>query len=218
MIREADQPIEFLGQNLILLPEKALFWVQKKTLILSDLHLGKSGHFQKHGIAVPTTVNLNNIARLEQLAKAFNPDTIIFVGDLFHSDMNSEWSDFINWRASNSEIRMFLVIGNHAFYPPENYESMGLQCVHQLASPPFLFIHELPDTESETPNYPICGHIHPSVRLKGKGRQSVRVSCFYFGEYHAILPAFGSFTGTSTLKPKKGDKVFALVQGEILEI
>ena len=34
-------------------PSGALYWEEKKTLMLADVHLGKVAHFRKNGIAVP---------------------------------------------------------------------------------------------------------------------------------------------------------------------
>ena len=41
------------NQTFLLSAQRTVFWEEEKTLILSDLHLGKSGHFRKSGIAIP---------------------------------------------------------------------------------------------------------------------------------------------------------------------
>ena len=48
----AGLDFNFLGQDLVLLPQKAIYWKQEKTLIAADVHMGKVGHFRKAGIAV----------------------------------------------------------------------------------------------------------------------------------------------------------------------
>ena len=45
--------IEIYNHNFILHPSGAIFWLEKKTLFLADVHLGKVAHFRKNGIAVP---------------------------------------------------------------------------------------------------------------------------------------------------------------------
>lgn len=47
MIIAESARINIKDQNLLLLPEKALFWEEEKGLIISDVHLGKAGHFRK---------------------------------------------------------------------------------------------------------------------------------------------------------------------------
>ena len=49
----AGLDFNLLEQDLLLLPEKAIYWKQQKALIAADVHLGKVGHFRKAGIAVP---------------------------------------------------------------------------------------------------------------------------------------------------------------------
>lgn len=217
MKRSGDATYHLQGQNLILTPERALFWIEKRILILSDLHLGKSGHFRKNGIAIPETVNDDNLNRLDSLIMSFSPETIIFVGDLFHSEKNSEWAEFKAWRMRNKMINMVLTIGNHDFHPISEYENIGLTCANEVLSPPFLFIHE-PKQDINTKYYTVSGHIHPSVRLKGKGRQSTRLACYYFKEKSALIPAFGSMTGTYTIKPSVSETVFGIIENEVHQI
>jgi metallophosphoesterase superfamily enzyme len=59
--------VEVQGELLSLLPEKAIYWKSRKALLIADLHLGKAGHFRKHGIAVPGRVEQNNLCRLSGL-------------------------------------------------------------------------------------------------------------------------------------------------------
>ena len=64
----------------------------------------------------------------------------------------------------------------------------------------------------------MAGHIHPAIRLKGKGKQSIQLPCFVFREHNAILPAFGSFTGTATIQAKPGDQVYAIADKQVIKV
>ena len=67
--------------------------------------------------------------------------------------------------------------------------------------------------------YNLCGHIHPAIKIFGSAKQSLRVECFYFGEKHGILPAFGRFTGNAKMpKRKKEDTVLAIANQKIIQI
>jgi uncharacterized protein len=46
----------------------------------------------------------------------------------------------------------------------------------------------------------------------------MRLPCFWFGKYVAVLPAFGSFTGTYTVLPKQGDRVFVVADTAVIEV
>ena len=56
------------------------------------------------------------------------------------------------------------------------------------------------------------------MRLRGKGRQNMKLPCFYFGERYGIMPAFGNFTGTAIIPIKEGDQVFGLTENSVLKL
>lgn len=204
-------------QILELFPDKALFWREQKTLVVSDVHFGKSGHFRKHGIAVPESVNESNISRLDEIVQKTQPSRLIFLGDLFHSESNNEIEQFKEWRQIYASMEMILTIGNHDLLTSFEYEKMGLNCVNQFEAPPFTFLHDENDSPGSD-TYCISGHIHPSIKLKGKGRQQLYMPCFYFGETAALLPAFGSFTGNFRISPAQNESVFVIVDQEVIQV
>src|SRR6187397_1360780 len=87
-----------LNNSFLLSAERCMFWQERKILILSDLHLGKTGHFRKHGIAVPQAVFIEDLQRLVEQLIHFRAKKIIAVGDLFHSKANKEMDLFLKWR------------------------------------------------------------------------------------------------------------------------
>jgi hypothetical protein len=44
------------------------------------------------------------------------------------------------------------------------------------------------------------------------------LSCFYFGESAAVLPAFGKFTGKCCLKADINDTVFGILEKTVVKI
>src|SRR5687768_3729835 len=100
-------------QNFWLSADRCVYWEENKTLILSDLHFGKTGHFRKAGIAVPQDVFKNDLLRLMAQVQFFQPDQIVVVGDLFHSHANKELELFKKWREDISHVQVHLVKGNH---------------------------------------------------------------------------------------------------------
>jgi uncharacterized protein len=210
-------PFQLQSQQCWLSSERCLFWEEEKTLVISDLHFGKTGHFRKSGIAVPQDVYKEDLHRLMQQVQYFNPDKIIFTGDLFHSYENQEHALFAKWRNAISANSIHLVKGNHDLLSNKVYYELGLE-VHEniYAADPFVFVHDLKtDTGETAKGYRISGHIHPGVRISGQGKQSLSFPCFYFSENYAILPAFSKFTGFVIIKPLKGDAVFAIVKNNI---
>ena len=50
---DGSHSIQLADEQLLLLPERALWWPQQKALVLSDVHFGKSATFRENGIPVP---------------------------------------------------------------------------------------------------------------------------------------------------------------------
>ncbi len=207
--------ITILDQDFLLIPEKAMYWEQEDALLIADLHFGKITHFRKAGIAIPDGAALQNFNKLQSLLNAYPSKKVIFLGDLFHSELNSEWLAFKNLIKNNSGVSFHLITGNHDILHNTSYSNIGLN-VHQdiLELGPIILSHEPIDGHKL---YNLCGHIHPGVRIAGAARQSMRLPCFYFGTKGGILPAFGEFTGLHILHPKKGDRVFMIAGEQIID-
>lgn len=207
------------NNSFLLSASRCIFWEEEKALILSDLHFGKTGHFRKSGIAVPQTVFKEDMQRLTAQVQYFKPRTLIIVGDLFHSHINKEMDMFVKWRNDFSALSLQLVIGNHDILEPDWYSNAAIQChKKQLNMNGFIFTHDMVDCANTKDCYVFSGHIHPSVTIFGTAKQSLRFPCFYFTKTHAVLPAFGRFTGMHSIEPKKGDAVFALVENKVMRV
>ena len=115
------------GQHLLLSPSRSIFWEEARTLILSDLHLGKTGHFRKSGIAVPQQVYREDLQRLVALLQWHQPERLIVVGDMFHSFENRELDWFVKWRNDFSGLEIELVKGNHDILENDWYTRQGIR-------------------------------------------------------------------------------------------
>jgi len=76
--------IEINNNEFRLLPEKAIHWVEEETLLIADLHLGKSDTFRNAGIYIPTGSTKNDLDKLNKIIQLCRIKRIIFLGDLFH--------------------------------------------------------------------------------------------------------------------------------------
>jgi uncharacterized protein len=208
-----------LNHTFILSPNRVIFWEEEKTLILSDLHLGKTGHFRKHGIAVPQSIFKADMQCLITQLQYFSPKKIIIIGDMFHSHANKEHDFFLKWRSDFAAIEFNLVKGNHDILNDEWYQKANI-ILHQsqLQIGDFIFTHDIIDVVLQPNQYVFSGHIHPGISIKGIAKQSLRFACFYFTKNYAVLPAFSKFTGTHPIKKIKGDAVFALVENKIISV
>jgi DNA ligase-associated metallophosphoesterase len=206
-------------QTLWLSPNRCIFWQEQNALIVSDLHLGKTGHFRKSGIAVPQAVYKEDLQRLVELIQYFKPEQLIVVGDLFHSKANKELDLFIKWRNDFDQLNVRLVMGNHDILKKDWYNAANISVSDShLAIGNFCFVHDINNSCEPTDNiYYFSGHIHPCITLNGLGKQSLKFPCFYFSESYAVLPAFSKFTGTAHIEPSRTDSVFAILPGNTIK-
>ena len=212
-------PHVILNNSFLLSTSRTIFWEEEKALILSDLHLGKSGHFRKAGIAIPQTVLQEDLFRLLATIQFYKPAKIIIVGDLFHSHANKEHELFYKWRKDIATTEIHLVMGNHDILQQQWYKKADI-ILHQqkMVVNDFMFAHDINDVEKTDNKYCFSGHIHPSVLMLGAARQSIKLPCFYFTKKYAVLPAFGKFTGTFSITPQKGDDVYAIVEDNLMKL
>lgn len=205
------------GESLTLLADGAVWWEAKQTLWLSDLHLGKAAHFRKHGVPIGSEPTLETVHRLREQIKGFGPSRILLLGDLFHSDINREWEPFADLCAEFDGVEWVLVQGNHDMIPDVLLQESGIEQVNRLDDGAFTFTHA-PEDRAADFGFHVCGHIHPGIRLRGAGRQGLRLRCFHFAPHQAIMPAYGAFTGMHAISPRRSDRVFVLAEGSVVEV
>ena len=206
--------IKIRRQDFVLHPLGAAYWPEQEILLVADVHLGKISHFRKHGSAVPVKAITENFVRLDQIIKDFDPEHILFLGDLFHSSLNMEWEIFVEW-VSSLDNQVHLIAGNHDIISPLRYEEIGIDIYSELKITDFLLTHHPVEHESL---FNICGHVHPGFKIRGGGRQFLKLPCFYRSQNQMILPAFGEFTGNYFMEPEEGDRIFAITGKEVIPV
>ena len=204
-------------------PERCLLWEEENTLIVADLHLGKSGHFRKSGIGIPQSIYKADLQRLMAQLYLYKVDRLIIAGDLTHSTANKELDLFLKWRKDFSLLHIDLVKGNHDILADSWYEEAAIKVsTWKMKTGPFIFLHDLKAekdlTAEEKGLYRFTGHLHPAINLKGKGKQSLKFPCFYFTNEYCILPAFSRFTAGFKVNPEKDETVFAIVEDGIMQL
>jgi len=211
---------EVAEEILSLHAERAVWWEAKQTLIVADVHFGKAASFRRAGVPIPRGTTETDLARLTGLVAELSPKELIVLGDLVHDRRGLTpglRAAVAAWRSRHASLRWIVVAGNHdrraGALPEEwNVELAG----DELVAGPFVLRH---DPQPSPAGYVLAGHIHPSVALCDEAARSrVRMPCFWFGAECGVLPAFGRFTGTYTVRPRAGDGVFAVSSGQIAQI
>jgi len=206
--------IKINSRDFILHCSGALFWVEKRMLLISDAHLGKVSHFRKHGAAIPGMLMHKNFDKLDSAVNYFEPESICFLGDLFHSSLNNEWQLFHDWVA-RTPVPIVLVAGNHDIIAPKKYHDINITIVNEWVLDGLLLTHY---PEERDGLFTLCGHIHPAVLLAGMGRQFLKLPCFFKSAHQMILPAFGEFTGTYVMEPQEGDVIYVITKDDVVKV
>ena len=196
------------GERLWLLPERAAFWPRERTLLVADAHIGKDAAFRSAGLAVPCGPTCDDLARLAVLIERYRPARLVFLGDLMHnrSARDAAAAAFIEWRTRFTQLDVVLVRGNHDRHAGDPGHEWNVRCVDDPHAMRGLSLCHAP--REIKGRYVIAGHVHPAVRLHGRGRDSLRLPCFFFTESYAIMPAFGSFTGMADVAPSAQHRLF----------
>ena len=219
VVATSSLEINIADEILHLLPERALFWPRTQTLFIADPHFGKAATFRAHAIPLPEG---NTTAELQRLGHAIDrtgATKLIILGDLFHTARGRDaavLSTVSAWREQYAALAIYLVRGNHDRHagdpPPEWHIEVG---DGPTPGPYWVLAHEPLDPER---GYALAGHLHPAVQLTGKGRQSLKLPCFWFGEKCGVLPAFGDFIDHGTIRPRQGDRVFVVAEDKVLAV
>ena len=205
-----------------LLPEKAIFLPLQEILIIADMHLGKLVHFRKKGIFVPTGDVNEDLELLKSLIEKHKPKEVVFLGDLFHSEINSEYKNFMKVVECFSSVKFTLTKGNHDIISKEFFQT-GLQfnqvdvIDERFLENGIVLRHQLPKVAHEDCFY-IIGHIHPGYLIQGRGRQTFRLPCFHQSRNVFILPAFGKHTGLFIMKLLEEDKIYVIMNEKVVQV
>jgi DNA ligase-associated metallophosphoesterase len=188
--------VELAGQQIELLPDPALWWPAERVLFIADLHLGKAATYRALGQPVPSGTTHANLARLDRLVDRHAPGEIVFLGDFLHA-AQARTSQLLAaveaWRDRHPTLACTLVRGNHdsrAGDPPASLRIGVVDEPHPIG--PFAACHH---PQQQPARFVLAGHVHPTLKLHGRGRDSVRLPCFVQEGDQLILPAFGEFTG-----------------------
>lgn len=182
---------DFAGERWLASPGGALLWLQRRIMLVADLHLEKGSWYAAHGQPLPPYDSRATLARLAGDAERWDPAEIWCLGDSFHDRAGQARLDpaaetlLVTLAARH---RWLFVAGNHDGLPDGRW---GTHAVDEVVAADLVFRHE---HDPADPRAQVSGHFHPKTSVALRGR-AVRRACFACGDRALILPAFGSYTG-----------------------
>jgi uncharacterized protein len=181
----------FSGNELVALPQGALFWPERHALLVADLHLEKASWFARLGQMLPPYDSIATLTELAQLREETSAQEIWCLGDSFH---DRHGCDRLPARARElltaltAATHWTWITGNH---DPGFADHCGGRILDEAELDGLILRHE---ADPSDPRPELSGHFHPKLRINHKGRQVSR-RCFVATERKLILPAFGALTG-----------------------
>jgi DNA ligase-associated metallophosphoesterase len=178
-------------ESVILLPEGALWWPDRRLLAVADLHFEKGSSYGLRGQFLPPYDTRATLRRLCELALTHKPATIVALGDSFHDREGPgrlDREDAAQLRALTASHDFVWITGNH---DADAAVACGGAAVETYRVGGLTFRHE--PAEGDAPGE-ICGHLHPKASVVVKGRRISRF-CFLSDGRRMVMPAFGAFTG-----------------------
>lgn len=205
------------GQRVRLMPSRTAFWMERRTLLVADLHLGKSETFGAAGIPMPAGMLERQLEVLRGAIEQAGATRVVIVGDLLHAPAGLTpglVEAVAGWR-SGIGAEVVVVPGNHDRKLTELAGRWDLTVTDwEWSDGPFTFRHE-PPSDPPPGQYTWCGHLHPAVRLRAGG-DSLKLPCFHVGVRRAVLPAFSPFTAGGPLPRGPGDRLFAIAHDRVV--
>ena len=203
--------------SITLLPQGVVFLSDSATLVVADVHLGKSAAFRAQGLPVPEGDTVRDLQRLLDLARNCHAAHLVVAGDLFHAPsgitplLETALAGFI----TELGLPITLVVGNHDVklkqFPSQIRAVASLDLAESIR-----VIHDPAHASGERLH--LSGHWHPVVRIPDGRRTSLRLPCFLYRNHTLVLPAFGSFTGGAILSPAPDDRVFVALREQVIEL
>jgi DNA ligase-associated metallophosphoesterase len=184
-------PFHFGGQSWQALEEGALYWVERRALIVADLHLEKGSAFAARGQMLPPYDSIATLDQMEAALAQVDAQEVWCLGDSLHDNNAADRMPQIvidKLGALVARHRWMWITGNHDPSPPD---CLGGECMDEAEVDGVLLRHEARKGEARPE---LSGHFHPKWRVSLRGR-SISRRCFVLGTDKLILPSFGAFTG-----------------------
>lgn len=183
---------------------------------MADLHWGKSETFQQDGVPVPVGILEADLGRLARVLQSTHAEHLVVLGDLIHHPRgitDGVIEAVAIWRKSFGG-EFTIIRGNHEKHWRESNLPSAWRVnrfVDEYSVGPFAFRHHPHAGET----FSFCGHEHPMVAVGGRADR-VRLPCFHFTDEWAVLPAFSEFTRGRNVTPAPRDKLFLVLEKEVV--
>ncbi|MBX3361690.1 MAG: ligase-associated DNA damage response endonuclease PdeM [Phycisphaeraceae bacterium] len=207
--------IDFAGEAITLMPERAAWWASRGMVIVADLHLGKSEAMRLAGVPVPDVDLDEQFERLERVVASTGAERVVIAGDLIHAHagLTAALTDRVGARLESLRARgvgFTLVRGNHDRRIDAVERAWGLLDIRdEMVEEGIRIVHE--PVEPGEGEGVIAGHLHPALSVGG-----VKVPAFVVAARRLTLPAFSRFTAGGRVASEQGMRWYPIADGCVI--
>ncbi len=164
--------------------EPALFIEDKKTLVISDLHIGIEEELKEYGLHSGSQNN-KLIKKIDSICKKYKPKDIFLLGDVKHNIPSSTYQERKDVKTFLKKIENFgqihIIPGNHdgnihklvsentIFHPSDGFTVDNIGFIHG---------HRWPKKEIIECEKIIMGHTHPTIMLTDRMKFKTYEPCW----------------------------------------
>lgn len=183
-------PVLVNGVSLVADLSGALYWPDRRMLIVADLHLEKGSASAERGRLLPPYDTAATLRRLAAIIERYRPDSVVCLGDSFDDGRAADRvaaADGARIAALVARQKWWWIVGNHDPDPPARW---GGHVADELVAGPLVLRHEAHAGAIGE----ISGHYHPKAAVTVRYRR-VSGRCFVSDGRRLVMPAFGAYTG-----------------------
>lgn len=171
-----------------------IWYEPKRTVLLSDLHLGYEACLTDQGVSIPRYQKEEILDRLSTILNRFDPESMVVIGDFKHEfgkNRDQEFRDVYEvMDLLNSKVNLAVVRGNHDNFLKTITNNIGIPLYEwELKMDDIVLSHGHKKVEHE--DLLIMGHEHPSLKIRDEVGAVLKRPCFLYDEKERvmILPA-----------------------------
>lgn len=215
----------------------ALYLREHKTIVISDLHIGKEEEMRSAGVMIPASQKQYYQKEIARLLQEHDVLRVVFNGDIKHEFKRisaEEWNDVKSLITSLQEkgIVVEIILGNHDNMLVPILNKLRIKGRKELLLGSVLITHgdlQQKELSLDKCSTIIIGHEHPSLLL-ADGVRSESAKCYLVGEEYGkkmiVMPAFNPLSlGSNVLRERPlgplltsytGFSAFVMVEDEVL--
>lgn len=220
MVMACTLSVEWADRCWELSPQRALVQHDSRTVIVSDLHLGRPVTTRLPGAGEELVTDADTLDRLARLCEANATESLIILGGLFDAPEGVSPAVFARlaaWRERVSYLDIFNVRGDDPAVV-DAPEHLGIEVWDTPVRDGDVVY--APEAVSRKDALVVAGGVHPAVRLAQKHHLTGTATwpAFVFGQRGAVLPAFNAPRGMRCVKPAVGDQIFAAGSARVADV